>query len=1605
MKVKAKDLQWGGDDINEFGYYPVEIGNETGRKNNYSLSKNDYESKATWFETTPDLKGYGGTTIAVDVPIDAKMDKVNDTQYMVYDNISPENIVFVDKPIFNNYRTSDIENLVDRFGKDKVLDVFDKSKNQYISRDELVNMINENSKETSTTDSQGRTLSKQQQNYFKNSENRNEKNELKTMYRGSPTEVNIFEKGGKGKRYTNFGAEYEAEVKGFFFTENEQYAKEFGDTTEYYLNTEKILRLNDNIEDLNKIFKPMLDEMLKNQDISQSQYDAIIENGTTYKRFIDENGVDWETIDEDAFNDSIKIMQDLGYDSIEVNEGNDEKSIMIFESNQAKRTDNLNPTDNPDIRYSKDTTGAWNNFIEKYFKNEGTGTAIKDMKKLPVKTYSMQDIDNVLNETTLSDELKQEFRNDLKGKTITKEIFNEYKDAIKQVEKDYENYNAERKPSWDDLGEVFEQPSEEVESPLQDRNIETIGKETKKNAYQYENPEVKPYFQEMAQMIGEDLAYASDPMNKRTKKGGGTVLQANTKAINDLHNKYGYSYEQIGIGLNNIIEDNGAENNAVSKKIEFYIDDALRNGYRNIQGQYIQPNQDYINTIQYSIEAENQKETPKMPRQAQMPTAEQTETVDENLQAIRDNSLLNKEKVGKSRKHYKTYSQTDTLSVKDRNQAKKLYRDEVYVPISNNKTLDNANKRIKNFDGGIDALYDDYNYRISTGDEMSLTDIATMERMIQLYSEQQDHKKVNELMQNVAILGTELGQKVQALSIIKRSTPEGQLRTLQRLVQRVNTRDNAGIELTDEQVERILATNNPKETEKVVTQIAEELGQSAYAKFGDRARAWRYLSMLGNARTHIRNIFGNVAMDLVQQVKNKVAGAEQDVASIFKPSLERTATLRLANKEQRKFAREDAKFMKGAIDSNGVIDVEKIFEQSKRTSKSKVLNAIENFNSDLLEAEDDMFLNIAYRQAMQGYMASNKLTAKDMQDAKTLNKARQYAIQQAKEATFHQFSSLARQLNAIEKLGDATGLITAGTVPFKKTPINIAKTGVAYSPLGVARAVGGTINDITSNRTKLNEQLKKGDLTQEEYKTEISNMVNSRIDQMAKGLTGTAIAMLGYALAKNGIISGADDDEEDEFDTKLGKQELSVRIGDNTYSLDWLAPTAIPLFVGANIANTVYNSEDESALNATLTALANIVSPMTEMSMLQGLASALSSYETDSANKLGDIITSAVTSYAGQYVPTALGQIAKTIDPTVRDTSSTKKGIEGKLDRFKNQQMAKIPGVSQMLPSKSNVWGEEKTRADNPILRFLETAVLPYNREKVIEDMTSDELKNVFETSGEKSALPQNPQKYVTINKEKYNLTSKEYNQAKKTYGENSKKLLDAMFNNSEYKKLNDEGKFDMIKKVYAYSKEKIKSDYAKEHGLKFESNSTDGKDIFNSIEAVEKAGGKAEDYIKYMVGSQKYNNKADRLKYLDSLNLKESVKNAIYKNDIATYTFVSSGEDEHYKALETITGKVSGDYRDYVQMSAENKFNGQDENGETVKGLKQKRFEEFMNTHQLSPMEKIYISVKEGYAKNLSQDERDTLRKALNNNRYSIDEETYNSFIKKLDQAEKKKK
>ena len=141
---------------------------------------------------------------------------------------------------------------------------------------------------------------------------------------------------------------------------------------------------------------------------------------------------------------------------------------------------------------------------------------------------------------------------------------------------------------------------------FEDRDIIAVGRRSVK-AYMYENPEVKPFFQAEANIMLGDLARTTrgervvdaQVLYDTNGENGVYGLKRNTSPeFAYLKDEFGYTYDEIKAGLKAIIEDDGAENNACSKRIEFMLNDRLMNGYRDfVDGIEIPANQEYIRLV------------------------------------------------------------------------------------------------------------------------------------------------------------------------------------------------------------------------------------------------------------------------------------------------------------------------------------------------------------------------------------------------------------------------------------------------------------------------------------------------------------------------------------------------------------------------------------------------------------------------------------------------------------------------------------------------------------------------------------------------------------------------------------------------------------------------------------------------------------------------------------------------------------------------------------------------------------------------------------------------------------------------------------------------
>lgn len=855
----------------------------------------------------------------------------------------------------------------------------------------------------------------------------------------------------------------------------------------------------------------------------------------------------------------------------------------------------------------------------------------------------------------------------------------------------------------------------------------------------------------------------------------------------------------------------------------------------------------------------------------------------------------------KGRQFYRSVIESSNTTAEAKAVAKQLMKSDTYIPDSNLKQLQRADMNIEA--NGVDNSLETLKGKLGNGDRITATDIATSERLIEYYSKVGDKAKLQDAIQTSAMAGTEAGRTVQALSILNHSTPEGQVVWIQRSIDKLNdklekTKVKERFKFTPEMQQEILQATNQEEA---LNNVYKQLGKQVPMTTMQKLDSWRYFAMLGNPRTHIRNIVGNKVMGYIQQAKNQLAGTIEDI--VLRNSEDRQFTTKIADKKTKEFAKVD---IENVLDRLGLTEnkynPKSRIEQNQKVFKSEFMNKtigkLMEFNDMALEAEDGWGLKAMYPKALAQYITANNIDVDNITDAQ-LAKARNFAIKQAEEATFHQDNAIASAISQFEGKNALTRFAAGAILPFKKTPMNVAAEGIQYSPIGLLDSLTrGSIN------------LRKGKINVHEY-----------IDGISKGLTGTGIALLGYALTEAGILkaSGGDDQDKNNFESAQGKQNYSLKVGEKTYSLDWLAPTGIPLFMGSELYQLASqkvkekgekNNTPEIAKSATkiLNSMATAMNPLSEMSMISGLTSTLQSYA--SGNKgLENLGLNATKSYVSQFVPTALGQVAKTFDDKERSTTSTESDpLPKALDTLGNQIKSKIPGLRQTLPTKTDIWGKDVENEGNIIEKGLNAGVFPWSSKRVSENNpTNKEISKLYDETLDKSVLPSNSiDKVLNIDKEKYRLSNEQYSKLKKMYGEINYKVLSELTSSPEYKEMNDEQKVKAISDIYKYSKAQIKSQYAQENDI-----DTEDSSILKSVKSIIYNGGKVDDYFKYVGMTTNAETTKEKADILEKSKLSDKTKEILYSSTIGK-------EDGIYNSLKDAININS--YLNYKAKKIENK-------------------------------------------------------------------------------------
>lgn len=646
-------------------------------------------------------------------------------------------------------------------------------------------------------------------------------------------------------------------------------------------------------------------------------------------------------------------------------------------------------------------------------------------------------------------------------------------------------------------------------------------------------------------------------------------------------------------------------------------------------------------------------------------------------------------------------------------------------------------------------------------------------------------------------------QALQATRLLKQQDPSTQLYAAQRSVENLteDLKKQYGEKAPDLKIDRDLAEKflNAKDDDartEAMKEIYRDIGRQMPSRFIDKWNAWRYFSMLGNPRTHVRNIVGNVGFVPVVTVKNVIgAGIESAANAVSGGKVGRTKAI-LTTKDAGliKAAWSDyANIREQALGSgkyNDNVNVRQEIEEGRTIFKPKLLEAMRKFNSTALDAEDAWFSKPHYAAALAQFCKANGITAEQVSGGKGIEAAREYAIREAQKATYRDTNAFSQMIsdlgryrgdNKMKRLGST---LAEGILPFRKTPANILVRGVEYSPIGFLKSISYDL-----------VQVQKGNMQATEM-----------IDRAAAGLTGTGLMMLGLYMAKEGILrgSGGDDEKKKKFDELQGHQEYAMELPNGTsITLDWLAPEALPFFVGANLYEQMQANNGYLTMSDMLQAASNVTDPLLSMSCLQSLNDvfdAVGYASSGDTNALTSAVASAATSYLTQGIPTVFGQAERTGESERMTTYTDKnKFLTPDMQYALGKASARIPGVDYGQIPFIDAWGRTEN-SGGVVARAFNNFANPAYTSKVSGSKMEDELSRLYEATGETKVLPQRAPKSFTVNKENKQLTGEEYVKYATKRGQTSYKIVSELTGLASYKSMSDGDKADAVAKAYEYA-------------------------------------------------------------------------------------------------------------------------------------------------------------------------------------------------------------
>lgn len=675
------------------------------------------------------------------------------------------------------------------------------------------------------------------------------------------------------------------------------------------------------------------------------------------------------------------------------------------------------------------------------------------------------------------------------------------------------------------------------------------------------------------------------------------------------------------------------------------------------------------------------------------------------------------------------------------------------------------------------------------------------------------------------------------------------------------------ITISPELLQNYANAEGDEATNEALEAIKNDIASQIPATFRDKFIALRYLNMLGNLKTQARNIIGNTAMMIATDTKRTVqAVAELAAATISGGNYERNTSL-TTDAAMRKQANDV--FEKNVDDISGEAKYSDVRRQVGRDIQNRVTifgsgessewasnllskalgrevdvkkNVLEDYRlltNWAMEAGDVIFMRHTFNRAYAGWMKAHGISNISDATQEQQNRAYEFAKKEAQEATFHDsntFSDAVSNFGRGPNAGPLMQIISEGIMPFRKTPANVAVRALEYSPVelikvlwdasGHAKLGGKTINPLALD--------KEGN----------AKSTAEIINELSKSLTGSALAALGFALAKAGRAraSGDDDDEQLNFFHKMqGASDYAVKVGDHWLSLSQFAPMSIPFFMGVKLNDLLESGLDDISLDDAWDILGIITDPMLEMSMLSGVNDLFN----DVANLSGDtgaipgLIIDSSLSYLSQGLTNSLlGQLEQAneenrqttyVDRKSEDATAFDKFVGG-LQYKLGQYSSKVPGIDYHQEDYIDAWGRTQSNGG----AFARYANAFFNPTYITGDRSTEvdaELERLHtanrDVEGFPEVLPKKRGRSQLVG-DGIVMTPDEYRRFSVESGQSKLNLVRDFMNSKQYKGMSDAERAQTIHDLYELADDRALQKVRDNYGITKKSDWDDEAQLSN---------------------------------------------------------------------------------------------------------------------------------------------------------------------------------